>query len=236
MTLREIYDVCVPQNKRQTDRLNPWLYYVIRPISILLTKPFLKSNIAPTTVTAISIIVTLLGFIFISFATSISLKVVGWLGFFLWAILDCVDGNIARCKNLTSKRGELWDATGGYIALALIFFSAGIIAYYEIGKYVLCNPEWYLIFGGLASVLSILPRLVAQKKKAISSHDSVKDVMDKSKFSLIKIIALNIESAIGIMQVVFLLCLLFHMMNVFVIFYFIINLMITIYSLYSLLK
>jgi len=74
---------------------------------------------------------TLIGFGLVSFGTTMGWKIVGWLGFFLWAILDCVDGNIARCKDQCSNRGELWDAAGGYLALSLIFFSSGISGFYD---------------------------------------------------------------------------------------------------------
>lgn len=236
MTYREIYDICVPSNKRKADKLNPWLFYVVRPISILMTKPLVTTSIRPSSITAVSIGTTLVGFMLISFGNSLLIRIIGWLGFFMWAILDCVDGNVARCKKQTSKQGELWDATGGYIALSLLFFSAGIAAYYDTNLYAILSPEWYIVTGGMTSMLSLLPRLVAQKKKAINNSDAVKEVMDKTSFNFPKIVVMNLESAIGIMQVVFLISILTHTLNLFIIFYFILNVAITIYSLYALLK
>lgn len=236
MTIKEIYDVCVPAKKRAADKLNPWLYFVIRPLSIVFTKPLLATKITPCQVTALSMLTTLIGFALVAFGETLPVKIVGWFGFFLWAILDCIDGNIARCKSMTGPRGELWDATGGYLALSLIFFSAGISAYYDNNVLNYAEPVIYVILGSATSLLSIFPRLIAQKKKAISSADAVSAVMDKNSFSLPKVIAMNIESAIGFMQILFLLCIIFNLLNVFLGLYFIFNAIITIYSLYTLLK
>lgn len=236
MKLKEIYDICVPTKKRATDKQLPWVYFVVRPLSILFTKPLLCTKITPCQVTGLSMVATLIGFGLVGFGDVFQLKVLGWFSFFIWGLLDCIDGNIARCKSMTGSRGELWDATGGYLALSLIFFSAGIGAYYDNNMFDFAGSEIYLILGGSASLLSIFPRLVAQKKKAISSAESVSTVMDKTKFSLPKVIAINLESAIGFMQVLFLICIIFHLLNVFVCFYFVFNLAITIYSLYELLR
>ena len=51
MKLIEIYNVCVPESKRKTDKMIPWVYYVMRPLSILVTKPLLKTSITPVNVT-----------------------------------------------------------------------------------------------------------------------------------------------------------------------------------------
>lgn len=236
MTYKEIYDKCVPAAKRDADKLNVWLYYVVRPLSIIATKPLLKTRITPTAVTAISMITTLIGFVLVSFGPTVGWRVLGWFGFFLWAVLDCVDGNIARCKDQCSKRGELWDAAGGYLALSLIFLSSGIAGFYEESLVPIWPSEWNIILGGLTALLSIYPRLIAQKKRAISDSHEVLSVMDKRNFSLPRIIAMNIESAIGLMQVLFLCSIIFQVANCFIAFYFIVNLAISLVSLRDLLK
>jgi len=237
MTLSEIYQVCVPEKKRKTDRLIPWLFYVVRPLSIIISKPLLKTSVTPVNVTFISMVATLIGFGMLGFGSSVLTRFLGWLAFFVWAVLDCVDGNIARCKGLASERGALWDATGGYMALSLIFFSAGIAAYYDTNYIEIIDKHLYIVLGGLTSLMSLLPRLVMQKKKAgENDSDAVKAVRDKASFSIPKIIALNIESAIGFMQVILLLALIFHFLNIFVVVYFFFNLLIMTYSLYALLK
>lgn len=237
MSLKELYHQCVTPEKRKTDRLIPWLYYVIRPLSIAITKPLLRTCVTPVAVTFVSMVAALVGFALVGFGYDVSIRVIGWLGFFVWAVLDCVDGNIARCKGLASDRGALWDATGGYMALSLIFFASGTAAYYDHNFLEICDKALYIIFGGMASLLSLFPRLVMQKKKASESGaEAVKAVGDKKSFNLPKIIALNIESAIGFMQVVLLLAIIFHFLNIYALFYMLFNLLMTVYSLYTLLK
>lgn len=237
MTLKEIYNVCVPPAKAKTDKLIPWLYFVIRPLSILLTRPILKTPISPVKVTFLSMLATLVGFVLLGFGQSVEVRAYGWIGFFIWAVLDCVDGNIARCKGLASERGALWDATGGYMALSLIFFAVGIAAYNDTNAVEVLDKYLYIVLGGLTSLMSLFPRLVMQKKKAgENGAESVKAVGDKASFSLPKIIALNLESAIGLMQVVVLLGIIFHFLNIFIVCYFVLNLIIMFFSLYTLLK
>lgn len=237
MNLKLLYHQCVTPEKQKTDSLIPWLYYVIRPLSIAITKPLLSTSVTPIVVTFASMIAALVGFALVGFGQIVSIRVIGWLGFFVWAVLDCVDGNIARCKGLASDRGALCDATGGYMALSLIFFASGIAAYYDHNIIEICDKAQYIVFGGMASLLSLFPRLVMQKKKASESGaEAVKAVGDKKSFNLPKIIALNIESAIGFMQVILLLAIIFHFLNIYALFYMLFNLLMTVYSLYTLLK
>lgn len=237
MSLKELYHQCVTPEKMKTDRFIPWLYYVIRPLSIAITRPLLWTSITPVAVTLVSMIAVLIGFALIGFGQDVSIRIIGWLGFFIWAILDCVDGNIARCKGLASERGALWDATGGYMALSLVFFASGIAAYYDSNILDLCDKALYILFGGMASLLSLFPRLVMQKKIASGSgKKAIRTVGDKKNYNLPKIIALNIETPIGLMQVLFLMAIIFHFLNIFALFYMLFNLMVTVYSLYALLK
>lgn len=126
MSLKEIYDVAVPENKRKEEHYNYWLSIALRPASILVTAPFVGTKVKPITITKISIISLLLGFGLLSFGMFMCLKIIGWIFFFIWGVLDCVDGNVARCNNMCSPLGGLWDAVGGYTALVTIHFSAGM--------------------------------------------------------------------------------------------------------------
>ena len=236
MKLTEIYNVCVSESKRKTDKMIPWVYYVMRPISILLTKPLLKSNISPVNVTFASMVATLIGFVLIGFGQETQTRLWGFFAFIVWGLLDCIDGNIARCKGLASNRGALWDATGGYMALTLMYFSVGIGAFNDTNALEFLDKYLYIVLGGLTAIMSIFPRLVMQKKKADGGTDAVKGVADKANYSITKIIALNVESAIGITQVILFLAIIFHFLNIFILCYFFINIVITVYTLYNLLK
>lgn len=237
MTYKEIYDIAMPEKKRKEERWNVWVTISVRPLSILCTIPFTRTKVKPTTITKWSVIANLLGFFLVAFAQSMTLKLVGWLFFFVWAVLDGVDGNLARSTNQCSSMGDLWDTTGGYAAMVLIYFSAGIAAFYDNSLYSFCDVYWMIILGGATAVISIFPRLVMHKKKSSNIDDeSVKAISDKQNYSLSKIAAMNIVSPSGFMQVIFLLSIVFHVLNFFSVFYFAVNMGIMAMSLRGLLK
>ena len=120
--------------------------------------------------------------------------------------------------------------------MTLMFFSVGIGAFNDANMYEFLEKYLYIVLGGLTSLMSIFPRLVMQKKKADGGTDTVKGVADKANYSITKIIALNVESAIGITQVILFLAIIFHFLNIFILCYFFINIVITVYTLYNLLK
>lgn len=237
MTYKEIFNIAMPEKKRKEELWNVWVTIAVRPLSILCTVPFTKTNVRPTTITKWSIFANVIGFFFVAFAQNMTMSLVGWAFFFIWAVLDGVDGNLARATNQCSAMGDLWDTMGGYAAMVLIYFSAGIAAFYDNSLFSFCESSWMLILGGATAVFSIFPRLVMHKKKSSNIEDkSVKAISDKQNFSLSKIAAMNLISPSGFMQVIFLLCIVFHVLNFFIIFYFIVNLGIMILSLRGLLK
>lgn len=236
MRFREIYDIAVPIHKRKEEKYNFWVSFALRPASILATAPFVGKKVKPITITKVSIVSLVIGFILLGFGVTMSYKLLGWCFFFLWGVLDCVDGNLARCNNMCSPLGDLWDTMGGYAAMVFIYFSTGIAAFYDNNLMVLCEKYWYLIMGGFAAIFSIFPRLVMHKKKSsFVDSKAVKELSDKSEFSLSKIVALNLISPTGFLQVILLACIVFHMLNIFVIFYMCVNLGIMVVSLKSLL-
>lgn len=173
----------------------------------------------------------------VAFAQNLTMSIIGWLFFFIWAILDGVDGNLARSTNQCSPMGDLWDTMGGYAAMVLIYFSASIAGYFDDCVFMLFDNFWSLILGGATAIMSIFPRLVMHKKKSsIMGDKAVKAISDKQNFSISKIAAMNLVSPSGFMQVIFLIAILFHVLNIFTIFYFIVNLGIMTISLRSLLK
>lgn len=86
-----------------------------------MTIPFLHTNISPNTVSLISIIPIIVGFLLMCIGNTNTVLIIGWLMFFLWNLLDGVDGNIARYKKQFSKMGSVYDAMSGYIAMVLSF-------------------------------------------------------------------------------------------------------------------
>ncbi len=237
MTIREIYEIAVPIAKRKEEKFNIWVTVAVRPLSVFVTKLFLNTKVKPTQITAFSLLCSLAGFFVLSFTHTMPLKVLGWFLFFAWAVLDGVDGNYARCSNQCSQLGDLWDTTGGYAAMVLMYFSCGIVAFYDFNSVSLIEPYWYLIFGGATAIFSIFPRLVMHKKKSYGNNsEAVRELSDKKTFGPSQIVAMNLVSPSGFMQIILLFGILFHITNLLILFYFIVNLEIMGLSLYKLLK
>ena len=237
MTYKEVYDIAVPRKKREMEKWNLFAANIGRPISVVMTIPLVNSKIKPITVTFWSVVAAFFGAAFMSFGGTVYWCVVGWFFFFLWNLLDGVDGNLARCQNTCSKRGELWDAFGGYAALVLTYISISIASYNDTYDLIILDKHWILIFGGLTSVLAIFPRLIFQKKLNLGiDENKTNSLRDKKNFDLKQIIALNIISATGLMQPIILVCILLHALSLFVVTYFVFNLFITLVSLVKLLK
>lgn len=237
MKYRDIYDSVMPVSKRKEERFNLFGHWIGRPISILMTMPLIKSKIKPTTITKWSVIISIAGFVFLAFGTTVSIKVIGWGCFYLWSLLDGVDGNLARCTNQCSDLGDLWDTMGGYAAMVLIYFGAGIAAFYDENVWAVFENYWLIIIGGATAVFSIFPRLIMHKKKSSNANsEAIKSISDKRNFGFINIFAMNIVSPSGFILIFLLLGIIFHLLNWFVVTYFFINLLIMGVSLAKLLK
>lgn len=235
MTYKEIYDITMPPSKKADEKYLFW-ERMLRVPAILLTMPLVGTKVKPTTVTKWSVLFVLISFALIAFGGNLGLKVYGWVCLLMWAILDCVDGQLARCSNQCSNLGDLWDTMGGYLAMICIYFSAGIAAFYDDSLISIYDNYICLILGGATAILSIFPRLIMQKKKNYGESKSVKEITDKPSFSLSKLLMQNLISPCGFIDFIFLLAILLHILNLFIAFYFIVNILVTVVTLSKLLK
>nr|AAL82784.1 putative ribitol transferase Cps6aR [Streptococcus pneumoniae] len=206
-------------------------FYVGRPLSYLLTVPFVKTNITPNQISYLSIIPLIVGFIIMILTTDFVVLLLAWFIFFLWNLLDGVDGNLARYREQYSKDGSVVDAMAGYVAMVLTYFGAGIVAAH------LNDSDIYIILGALSGISLIFPRLVMHKYiNTVAQDESVSSVKDKSDLNTVRILALNMTSITGIPQVLLLLTILTNQWVLFTLVYFTINFLLMIFSLYSLFK
>ena len=138
--------------------------------------------------------------------------------------LHCHTAEASTCAHETAAATVEKYIRHGYTTLVLIYMAVGIAAFYDDNIIRLFDNYWCLILGGLTSVLSIFPRLILQKKKAIEGETkSVKSLAEKKDFGLVQTIALNLLSCSGAMQVVVLLAILTHTLNLFILLYFVLN-------------
>lgn len=235
MTYKEVYDITMPSTKRADEK---YLYWdrLLRIPATFLTIPFIYWRTNPTTITKWSVIASIISFGLVAFGQSMTLKIVGWGFLFLWGILDSIDGQLARCTKQCSNLGDLWDTMGGYLAMIFIYFSAGIAAFYDDCLFLFFDNYVCLILGGATAVLSIFPRLIMQKKKNYGESEAIKRITDKPSFSLSKVIVQNIISPTAFLQPIFLIAIIVHVLDWFILFYFIVNMCVTIVTLRDLLK
>ena len=223
--------------KRKQAKNDFFAFYIGRPLSYVLTVPFLKLKIKPNTVSLISIFPSIIGFLLVGFENTLTIKLIGVLMFFLWNLLDGVDGNIARYTKQFSKTGSLWDATSGYVAMVMTFMAMGTGCYYGECTFLPIDQVLMVVLGGISAILIIFPRLVMHKRMtSIGNDEKTESVKDKSQYGIIKILALNLISISGFIQVLMFLAVIFKMMDIFTICYFIINLLICVVSVTKLLK
>lgn len=236
ITAKEIEQRTMNPEKRKSAKNDYFAFYVGRPLSYILTIPFLYTNISPNTVSLISILPIILGFILMSIGKTNSILILGWICFFAWNLLDGVDGNIARYKKQFSPMGSVYDAMSGYIAMVLSFFAWGVAAAHNGGiltQLVEIENDIYIIMGALSGVFVIFPRFIMHKaiNTIIGDTARLSAIKDKSEYGLAKLVALNITSISGFVQVLMLLAIILNMLDLFTIVYFILNLLVMVVSL-----
>lgn len=227
--LKQLQGTMTDEKKREAKH-DLFAFYVGRPLSYIITIPFLWVNSKPNTISLIAAIEVLIAAVVLGRADTIGYAVLGWLLFFLWNLLDGVDGNIARLKKNGSKIGSVYDAMSGYEAMFLMYFSAGIYCYNVSGN---VNQ---IIIGALSGMFVLFPRLIMHKTNTELGVSQKNELADKKNFGFVKIVALNLTSISGLVEVLLLLAIIFGQMVIFNWIYFVINLVVMLASLIKVLR
>ena len=240
ITIKDIEEKSMTPEKRAMAKNDIFAFYIGRPLSYLLSIPFMYTNISPNAISMISIVPAVFGFLAACYAQSKAGMIASWILFFMWNLLDGVDGNVARYKKQFSKMGSVYDAMAGYIASALMFYAAGIMAAHSNGPLVkggLISSEALVICGGLVAIVDMLPRLVMHKAvTTLMDKDAVKEVMDKADYGIVQTIALNLRSCAGGAQFLLLVAILFNILDLYTVCYLLFNTAVMVVSLHSVLK
>lgn len=139
-----------------------WGRLFIRRLSFPLSVLAINIGISANMVSFISCIIALVSGIVLCINTNISI----WIGIILvnvWAILDCVDGNIARTKGNLNLTGNFFDAIGGYSINAFATIGIGVAAYNTTHIFKDEFKLWLIIIGAFGAISDILLRLIYQK-------------------------------------------------------------------------
>lgn len=211
----------LPDWKRKKDSII--VRYFFRPISFYTSSFFANRRIGANDVSIISIFVAILAAVLYIPHNTI-LNTLGALCVCFWMVLDCTDGNIARCVK-KEPFGEFVDATSSYILINFLYAALGVAAYHNNGLMISAG-SWVLVFLGVfTGSADSLARLLYQKYNncdRIKSDQDKPDISQDNKNRLVKVHD-RIDKELGLNGVLLpalLICTLFGWYDVFVIAYF----------------
>lgn len=211
-----------------------WVKLWVRKVSFFFTYVFINLGFSPNGVSVLSIFVTLGACaLFMVPAKWAIIAAVVLINF--WLVLDCVDGNIARCRKQKTVYGEFVDDIGGYYTVAFVYLAIGVCAYNFGGALFGQNNIWLIVMGGVSSVCDILARLIhkdyehftekiltEEERREKNSHESY-EVTDKKSLSYIR---RRIGKEIGIsgsFMLLAIICCIFNAYDLMTIVYFLFN-------------
>ena len=140
---------------------NPFIIYLIRPLSLYLTPIFVLLRMSANQITWVGFTIGLLACISLGTGQAFFLKLGAWL-FSLHVLFDYVDGNIARYYGKSNHYGKFLDGTTGVMVKTNLYLGLGVGAYHQCqagyvwGLAALCfEPAYLLCAGGIASIAKL---------------------------------------------------------------------------------
>ena len=237
ITPKDIEKKTMSAAKRAEAKNSFFAFYIGRPLSYVLTIPLLYTSIAPNTVTIVSILFLVAGYILFTVGHTTGKFLLGLLMIFLWNMGDGIDGNIARYKDIKSENGDLLDTLGGYLAMSMILLGMGNVAFNDpLGNVYVC-AHLPIVLSGISAVSTLVPRVLMHRKLAKNAQSQNAEALkDKEHYGLARIIALNICDPAGLQEVIMLIAILFHLATEFTIVYCILNIAIMSYSIKNMME
>ncbi len=135
-----------------------WVKLWVRRVSFIFTYLFINLGFSPNGVSVVSMFVALTSFICFAIPQTWAL-IVALICINLWLILDCVDGNIARCRKKKTVYGEFVDDIGGYYVVAFVYLAISVRAFYEGGVLINDTPM-IIVIGAVSCISDVLARLI----------------------------------------------------------------------------
>ncbi len=152
----------LPKWKRMKDPFTTRIFY--RPVSFFFASLCAKTGISANTVSYFSAVVAVFAFI-LFLPQNHLLHIVGAVLCNVWLVLDCVDGNLARCVK-KQPFGTFADSMSSYMLVGTISLAMGYAVYYEGGSVIQPGNALIILLGGAASISDTMMRLIYQKYKS----------------------------------------------------------------------
>ena len=220
-----------PKEKGTIETYNIW-GHILRPISYYLAWLFIRMGISANKVTGIAISIGFIGCILLAFGSYSSI-IVGALILNIWALLEFVDGAVARGTNSSSDYGAFIDNLNYQLISVIFFISVGIGAFNHPDSYLSSTIQFFLpinidksvflILGGLSALFYIFPEIINCSFSSIFSRQQ-RNVVDRTREdlfgnSLYQIGWLNIRNTIGLIMPIVVLAVVFKFLSLFIFFY-----------------
>lgn len=181
--------------KKKNSRSSLWVRLFIRKLSFPFTYLFINTGWSANMVSVLSWAVIFIASVLLCIHNSWTM-LAGVILTNFWLVLDCVDGNIARCKKQKTFMGDFYDAIAGYGPFSFSMIGIGVAAYHTS----FLVPEQYryllLIIGGLGAMINLYTRLIHQKyqncffaaKNILGENEEItlKDTENKRSFAYIR--------------------------------------------------
>lgn len=149
----------MPEWKKKKDITLVRVFY--RPISFYVAAFCANHGIQANDVSYFSLIMAMIGCIcFVPH--NYWIHILGAVLIIIWEILDCVDGNLARSVK-AQPFGDFADGLSSGMYGAYIYLTAAIAAYYEGGFLFQAGDVIIIILGALACISNIFTRYVFQR-------------------------------------------------------------------------
>lgn len=213
-----------PQEKRDFEKDNLWGYFVLRRISSYSAWFFLRMGVSANKVTVLSLMSGCIGCGFLASGSYLGM-IIGALLLNIWALLDYVDGDIARYTDSCTSYGAFLDSLNTGIMSTLIFLCAGVGAFQHpdlclnsiLGMTI--DRSLFLFLGGWSSSFYLLTSLTAKEFQELFSQDSSGRV-GRMRRSIIKNplhkLRANISNLGGLVLPILLLAIILNFLSVFV--------------------
>tara|TARA_Y200000002_G_scaffold368488_1_gene361629 strand:- start:3375 stop:4100 length:726 start_codon:yes stop_codon:yes gene_type:complete len=177
------FKALLSEAKRTSDPI--WCKFIYRPLSFPAGWLFYKIGMKANSVSLLSIALALISFIIIISGTNDDVVLASFLMLSI-ALLDCIDGNIARARGEAGPGGEWMDALSGYTVYALLPLALGL--HLNLHSPYAPLPGLWILVGAITSIANLFLRLLYQKfVNSISKKSTQTGLKEKnflfSKFS-----------------------------------------------------
>jgi phosphatidylglycerophosphate synthase len=126
----------------------------MRRISLHATRLLVGTPVTPNTLTVLMIVAGVLAAVVLA-VPGVLTAIVAALLIQLYLLLDCVDGEVARWKRVSSAAGVYLDRLGHHVSEAAIVLGLGVRA----GGGPAAGLSWWLVLGAVGALLVVLGKL-----------------------------------------------------------------------------